>query len=369
MVGDSVLNPSGDLTINGIFAPDSFPLMVTTDGGGTVTGDSIARLDHQAFVSCTADSMYQLDSLMVIEGDAVFEESGMAVIHFPSKTTTTRSAIVGQLQAVTVKAYFSPFTYKVSYESSRGTILADTIYTYGDTLIMDQVADSTHFIFAGFKIKQGGKAKLDSNRIFDVKTDITVTASYALPEYSVSYIKEGSIGSVSGDTLVTHGKRPSMDVKYGYGERVKHYIVTTANTTDTLADRTFSITAHTTVTVVFETYTPTHSLTLHFFYNVHTPMGTCDLFADDSLIAVIGKFENRFTLPSYVDSTTYIVEIKNCKHVHELRPFDNKTYIESWSANTPNRCYATMLNAFNSKASIDCKRGDGSLSVKYRIEQ
>ncbi|MGL1937214.1 MAG: hypothetical protein OCD01_19460 [Fibrobacterales bacterium] len=369
MVGDSVLNPSGDLTINGIFAPDSFPLTVTTDGGGTVTGDSIARLDHQAFLSCTADSMYQLDSLMVIGGGAVFEESGVPVIHFPNKTTTTRSALVGQMQAVTVKAFFSPFTYKVSYESSRGTILADSIYTYGDTIIMDQIADSTHFIFTRFNIKQGGKAKLDSNKIFDVKNDITVTASYVLPVYSVSYIKEGSVGSVSGDTLVTHGKRPSMDVQYGYGERVKHYIVTTANTTDTLSDRNFIITAPATITVVFETYTPTHSLTLNFYSNVLTPMGTCDLFADDSLIAEIGKFENKFTLPSYVDSTTYIVEIKNCKHVQEPRPFDTNTYIESWSANIPNRCNATMLNPFNSKASINCKRGGGSLSVKYRIEQ
>jgi uncharacterized repeat protein (TIGR02543 family) len=178
-------NVTGDLTVTATFAINTYTLTYTAEANGSITGPSPQTVDHGS------------DGAEVTAVPA----AGYHFVQWSDASTANPRTDTNVTANITVTATFAINTYTLTYTAeANGSITGTSPQTidYGTNGAEVTAVSDTGYHFVLWSDGKADNPRTDSN----VTTDITVTASFAINQYTLTYAA-GANGSITGDTPQT----------------------------------------------------------------------------------------------------------------------------------------------------------------------
>ena len=180
--------PASDVTVSATFAPLYTVTVAETVHGRVSANISMALVGDQISLTVTPDEGYELDALTVTDanGDPVTVEN--------NRFTMPESD-------VTVTASFTAIDYNITVTpGTNGTVTADRATAQiGDTVTLTATPNKGYnFISYTVTDANGDPVTVENNQFTMPASDVTVTATFALPSYTVTVVQQGG-GTVTAD--------------------------------------------------------------------------------------------------------------------------------------------------------------------------
>ena len=129
--------------------------------------------------------------------------------------------------AVTVNAVFNKIDYTITYpETEKGTVTGVQTANYGDEVTLTVTPDD-HCQLDSLSVKDGDNNEITvtDGKFIMPASDVTVSASFVNTRYEVTYLPAEN-GTVTGETLVSHGDEVAVTVTPETGYSLDTLIVT-----------------------------------------------------------------------------------------------------------------------------------------------
>ena len=176
---------TGDITVSASFALDTYTLTYTAGAGGTIEGDSPQTVD------------YGTDGTAV----SAVPDTGYHFVAWSDTSTDNPRTDTHVTGDITVSASFALDTYTLTYTAGAGgTIEGDSPQTvdYGTDGTAVSAVPDTGYHFVAWSDTSTDNPRTDTH----VTGDITVSASFALDTYTLTYTA-GAGGTIEGDSPQT----------------------------------------------------------------------------------------------------------------------------------------------------------------------
>ena len=178
-------NVTANITVTASFAINQYTLTYTAGANGSITGPSPQRVDHGS------------DGAEVTAVPA----AGYHFVQWSDASTANPRTDTNVTANITVTAQFAINTYTLTYNAdTRGSITGDSPQTvnHGSDGSEVTAVPDTGYHFIQWSDASTANPRTDTN----VTADITVTASFAINQYTLTYTA-GANGSITGDTPQT----------------------------------------------------------------------------------------------------------------------------------------------------------------------